>query len=145
MKKRLALISMATAIALPAQARDIAHVVSIAESLQSPQGKSRIDPSISLFFGPQQAPRGEARGSGNSRGKEKIESADEKASCHASFAEALQLLQRKARLQGANAIVNITSYYKSGPTMSSATEFECHAGTNNTGVMLQGDFIKLPG
>jgi hypothetical protein len=144
MKKWIAVTTMALAAALPAHARDVAHLVPIAEALQSPLGQGRIDQSIALFFGPQQAPHGEARGSGNSRGKEKIELSDDKASCVASFAEALQLLQRRARGQGANAIVNIVSYYKNGPTMSSATQFECHAGTNNTGVMLQGDFVKLP-
>jgi hypothetical protein len=129
---------------LSVQARDITHVVPINTALQSELARARIDPSVQLFFGPQKHRQGETRGTGTSRGKEKLEGPDENTSCMASFLEAVQLLQRRARLQGANAVVNIASYYKNGPMMASETEFECHAGTNNTGVMLQGDFVRLP-
>jgi hypothetical protein len=42
---------------------------------------------------------------------------------------------------GANAVVNIASYYKND-TLSSATEFECHAGVS-AHVMLKGDLAKI--
>ena len=41
----------------------------------------------------------------------------------------------------ANAVVNIVSYYKND-TLSSATEFECHAGVS-AHVMLRGEFVKI--
>jgi hypothetical protein len=43
----------------------------------------------------------------------------------------------------ANAVVNIISYYKK-VEMSSATEFECHAGPG-AHVFLKGDLAKIAG
>jgi hypothetical protein len=37
---------------------------------------------------------------------------------------------------------NIVSYYNK-KVMSSATEFECHAGAIMAGVALKGDFVKI--
>jgi uncharacterized protein YbjQ (UPF0145 family) len=51
-------------------------------------------------------------------------------------------LQNRARQLGANAVVNIVSYYQKS-VMSSETEFECHAGAVITGVALKGDFVKI--
>ncbi len=51
-------------------------------------------------------------------------------------------LQKRAKQLGANAVVNIISYYKKVP-MSSTTEFECHAGAIIAGVALKGDFVKI--
>jgi hypothetical protein len=47
-----------------------------------------------------------------------------------------------AKQLGANAVVNIASYFKNN-TLSSATEFECHAGVS-AHVMLKGEFVKVP-
>jgi hypothetical protein len=49
---------------------------------------------------------------------------------------------KNAKQLGANAVVNIASYYKKD-TLSSATEFECHAGAS-AHVMLRGEFVKIP-
>ena len=51
-------------------------------------------------------------------------------------------LERRAQQLGANAVVNIVSYYKKD-VMSSTTEFECHAGAIIAGVALKGDFVKI--
>jgi uncharacterized protein YbjQ (UPF0145 family) len=51
-------------------------------------------------------------------------------------------LEKRAKQLGANAVVNIVSYYKR-IEMSSTTEFECHAGSVIAGVALKGDFVKL--
>ena len=51
-------------------------------------------------------------------------------------------LEKRAKQLGANAVVNIVSYYKKD-VMSSATEFECHAGAVIAGVALKGDFVKV--
>ncbi len=136
--------AIAMALALPAQARNITHQFLIADALQSAAAQKLIKPSISLYFGTQLYTQGETRGLGIARGKEKTEAEDEKTSCYVSFAEAIFILQKKARKQDANAIVNIVSYYTGGPAMSSETQFECHGGSGYTSVILRGDFIKLP-
>jgi len=49
--------------------------------------------------------------------------------------------EQRAKKAGANAVVNIVSYYKN-VEMASATEFECHAGAAAHAI-LRGDLIKL--
>lgn len=51
-------------------------------------------------------------------------------------------LQTRAQQLSANAVINIVSYYNK-KVMSSASEFECHAGAIIAGVVLKGDFVKL--
>jgi uncharacterized protein YbjQ (UPF0145 family) len=51
-------------------------------------------------------------------------------------------LEKRAKQLGANAVVNIVSYYRKD-VMSSPTEFECHAGTVIAGVALRGEFVKI--
>jgi hypothetical protein len=43
---------------------------------------------------------------------------------------------------GANAVINIISYYKN-VEVSSTTEFECHEGSGYMAVALKGDFVKM--
>jgi uncharacterized protein YbjQ (UPF0145 family) len=51
-------------------------------------------------------------------------------------------LDKRAKQLGANAVVNIVSYYQK-VEMSSPTEFECHAGAVIAGVALKGDFVTI--
>ena len=51
-------------------------------------------------------------------------------------------LERRAQQMGANAVINIVSYYNK-KVISSATEFEWHAGAIMAGVALKGDFVKI--
>ncbi len=44
--------------------------------------------------------------------------------------------------EGGNAVINIASYYKKN-TVSSDTEFECHAGAVIAGVAMIGDVVTL--
>jgi uncharacterized protein YbjQ (UPF0145 family) len=66
---------------------------------------------------------------------------DEKA-CNWAFLSAMIALEKRAKQLGANAVVNIVSYYQKD-VMSSATEFECHAGAVIAGVALKGDFVNV--
>lgn len=66
---------------------------------------------------------------------------DEKA-CNWAFLSAMVALEKRAQQLGANAVINIVSFYKKD-VMSSATEFECHAGALIAGVALKGDFVKI--
>ena len=50
--------------------------------------------------------------------------------------------QEKARELGANAVVDMVSYYKKNE-MKSAAEYECHAGAVVAGVALKGTVAKV--
>ncbi|MNP87455.1 hypothetical protein D3C76_1883610 [compost metagenome] len=51
-------------------------------------------------------------------------------------------MQDAARKVGANAVTNISSYYKRNERKD-ATTYECHAGAVMAGVALKGDLAKV--
>jgi uncharacterized protein YbjQ (UPF0145 family) len=127
----------------PAQARDTKYLLPIAAALEVQDAKNRLDGSVKFFFGNQETPKVLAKLSTdvtnlktNAVGK-----SDEKA-CNWVFLSALLALEKRAKQLGANAVINIVSYYKK-EVMSSATEFECHAGAVIAGVALRGEFVKV--
>jgi len=127
----------------PAQARDTKYLLPIAAALEVQDAKNRLDGSVKFFFGNQETPKVLAKLSTdvtnlktNAVGK-----SDEKA-CNWVFLSAMIQLEKRAKQLGANAVVNIVSYYKK-EVMSSPTEFECHAGAVIAGVALRGEFVKI--
>ncbi len=127
----------------PAQARDTKYLLPIAAALEVQDAKNRLDGSVKFYFGNQETPKVLAKLSTdvtnlktNAVGK-----SDEKA-CNWVFLSAMIQLEKRAKQLGANAVVNIVSYYRK-EVMSSPTEFECHAGATIAGVALRGDFVKI--
>lgn len=148
MKKWIAvtMIGVSMAAVLPAQARNVKYMLAIPNALESDAAKAKLDDSVHLYFGPQAYSKAaQTIGTLDAHGKMPIESKADLASCFASFADALQTLQKNAKDVGANAVVNIVSYFKKGPPVSSATEFECHAGSYQSHVMLKGELVKING
>jgi uncharacterized protein YbjQ (UPF0145 family) len=111
--------------------------------LDTKDAQDKLDGSIKFFFGTQPTPpiltklgSDVSNRKTNSFGK-----SDEKA-CAWAFLSAMIALENRAKQLGANAVVNIVSYYQK-VEMSSTTEFECHAGAIIAGVALKGDFVKI--
>lgn len=128
---------------LTAEARNTAYQLPIQTALSAEDACGKIDPTIKLYFADQAHPSVvQAYGSGvankttNSFGK-----SDEKA-CQWVLLSSLIALQNQAREHGANAIINIESYYKKNP-MASQTLYECHAGAIIAGVALKGDYVRI--
>ena len=107
------------------------------------EAKEKLDGSVKFFFGNQETPKILTKlGTDVTNQKTNaVGKSDEKA-CNWVFLSALIQLEKRAKQLGANAVVNIVSYYKKD-VMSSATEFECHAGAVIAGVALKGDFVKV--
>jgi hypothetical protein len=140
----LAILGISLAAALPAQARNIKYMLPIAAAVESSDAKQRLDSSVKLFFGPQAHPNVlQKLGSSESPGKAKIVERADIPACNAALVDALLQLQKHAKSAGANAIVNIVSYYGPSALVSSSTEFECHAGSMSVGLGLKGDFVKI--
>lgn len=139
----LTLGSMAL-ISSPALARDTSHHLPIQDVINSADGQAKLDPNIRFIFSPTQA--------GNiltnhgsvvtNRKTNAFNKTDEEA-CRWVMLSALIALQDSAREKGANAVVNIESFYKQRPFVSN-TEYECHAGALIAGVALRGDIATLP-
>ena len=62
--------------------------------------------------------------------------------CQWAFLSALKAFHSKAKMLGANAVINIQSNYKNNP-VSDDKQFQCGAGSFVAGVALKGEFVKL--
>jgi uncharacterized protein YbjQ (UPF0145 family) len=133
----------ATCVTAPVQARDTRLLLPIAEAMTQIDDAYPDRGLVMFFFGDQKYPRVTARLGGDisDRKTNAFGRADETA-CNWVFLSSLMELEQEAEDVGANAVINIVSYYKKNE-MSSSTLFECHAGTIMAGVALKGDFVKI--
>ena len=105
--------------------------------------QNKLDGSVKFFFGNQETPKILTKLSTDVTNQKTnaVGKSDERA-CNWVFLSAMIQLEKRAKQLGANAVVNIVSYYQKN-VMSSPTEFECHAGAIMAGVALRGEFVKI--
>jgi uncharacterized protein YbjQ (UPF0145 family) len=147
--KKLMLSAICFALTLPivmtAHASDDAVMLPISAALEAKDAQEKMDDSIKMYFGPQSHPKVLTKlGSDSTNKKTNGFGKTAEKACSWAFLSAVLQLQTRAKELGANAVVNIVSYYKKNE-MSSATEFECHKGGLIAGVALKGDFVKIAG
>lgn len=129
--------------AWPAQARDAKHVLPIAAALESKEAKDKLDGSIKYFFGDQQTPNILAKlGTDVTNQKTNGLGKSIDKACNWVFLSAMIQLEKRAKQLGANAVVNIVSFYQRN-AVSSATEFECYRGAVMAAVSFKGEFVKI--
>lgn len=143
---KLFVILLATSLLLiapQAHSRDSKHMFTIGQAIQSDDFKQKLDPGIRLFFGNQKHPKvTEKLGKFSSNKKTSSFNKTDKEACQWVLLSALLSLQDRAKNEGGNAVINIASYYKKN-TISSDTEYECHAGAVIAGVAMIGDVVTL--
>jgi uncharacterized protein YbjQ (UPF0145 family) len=142
------IISLVIALVLlawaqPIEARDTKYLLSIKTALQAKDVEEKLDGTVKFYFGDQEMPKilSKLGTDVSNRKTNSVGKSDEKA-CNWAFLSALVSLEKRAKQLGANAVVNVVSFYKKD-VMSSVTEFECHAGAVIAGVALKGDFVKV--
>jgi uncharacterized protein YbjQ (UPF0145 family) len=129
--------------ARPSAARDTKYLLPIAVAMEVKDAKDKLDGSIKFFFGDQPTPPVTSKlGTDVSNRKTNAFGKSDEKACNWAFLSAMVALEKRAQQLGANAVINIVSYYKKD-VMSSATDFECHAGALMAGVALKGDFVKI--
>ena len=139
----MAVLILCLAIALPAHGRDTKHLLPIAAAMETKDAQDKLDGSVKFYFGDQAPPQVvTVLGSDVSNRKTNAFGKSDENACHWAFLSAMVALQTRAQQMGANAVINIVSYYSKN-VMSSATEFECHAGAIIAGVALKGNFVKI--
>ncbi len=144
MKFRLWALAAASLLSLPAFARDTVLHIPLADVFELPEAKDKLDPAFKFFLDGQALPKGVKRmGSDVSNPKTNGVGKSDDYGCKWAALSALISLQDTAKRQGANAVVDIVSYYKK-VEYKSATDFECHAGAIIIGVALKGTYAKLP-
>ncbi|WP_394789534.1 excinuclease ATPase subunit [Rhodoferax sp.] len=149
MKKTFLLPSLLLAIGAmwvaPASARNVAYQISLAELLKTPEAQAKLDSSVKFYLSGQTPPAVEqsfgedhSHRSGIGSVKEEVELA----TCRAETLSVLAAFQAKAKKLGANAIVDIYSFYKNEVSKNPAT-IECHAGTFRIHVVLKATYAKV--
>jgi len=137
------ILASALSVAAPAYARDTKYLLPIAAALEVKDAKDKLDGSIKFFFGNQETPKVLTKlGTDVTNQKTNAVGRSDERACNWVFLSAMIQLEKRAKQLGANAVVNIVSFYKKD-VMSSPTEFECHAGAIIAGVALRGEFVKI--
>jgi hypothetical protein len=143
MKKKLLIAVAAGLVAFPVLARDTTYTLPLADVLQMPEVQGKLDGSVKFYLAGQPGPKVlENKGDDVSNKKTNGVGKDDVFGCKWAALSALLALQEKAKQLGANAVVDIVSYYKKN-VFRSPTEYECHAGAMIVGVTLKGTYAKV--
>lgn len=136
-------MALGASLCTPALARNSELHLPLADVLNMPEAKEKLDGSVKFYLAGQTTPKIAERLSSDisNRKTNGFGKSDEKA-CNWAALSALIAFQEKAKSLGANAVVDMVSYYKKDESKS-ATDYECHAGAFVTGVTLKGTFAKI--
>lgn len=146
MKKTVSLamgLIFSLALTWSVEARNTKHLLPIAAAMEVKDAQEKLDGSIKFYFGNQETPKIITKlGSDMTNKKTNAFGKSDEKACNWAFLSAMVALEKRAQQLGANAVVNIVSYYDR-KVMSSTTEFECHAGAIIAGVVFKADFVKI--
>jgi uncharacterized protein YbjQ (UPF0145 family) len=134
------LLLLALAAASPALARDTVVKIKLADVMELPEAKTKLDGSVKFYLDGQKTPEvTKTVGSDVTNKKTNSVGKSDEFACKWVTLSALIALQESAKKNGANAVINIKSFYKK-VEFKSATDIECHAGSIVAGVALKGDY-----
>ncbi|MGB3394471.1 MAG: excinuclease ATPase subunit [Stenotrophomonas sp.] len=144
---RTALIAAATtallAFSSTADARETRVEQSLQELVNSPAAREAgIDGSVRFYLAGQSPAVSQRLGEDVANRKTNAANKSDEEACRWVALSALRALQDGARNRGANAVVDIVSYYKKNE-FRSASNYECYAGTFVAGVALKGTYAKV--
>ena len=144
--RRTLMIATATALLAltsTASARDTRVEQSLQELISSQAAKDAgIDGSVRFYLAGQPVSVQQRLGEDVTNKKTNAANKSDAEACRWVALSALRALQDGARSRGANAVVDIVSYYKKNEFKSS-TNYECWAGTFVAGVALKGTYAKV--
>lgn len=132
-----------TVLAPAAQARDTVLNIPLADVLAMPEAQGKLDGSVKFFLDGQSTPKVLKKfSSDTSNQKTNGVGKSDEFGCKWAALSALIAFQNSAKRHGANAVVDMVSYYKKNETKS-ATTFECHAGAVVIGVAMKGTYATI--
>ncbi|MDR0588329.1 MAG: excinuclease ATPase subunit [Burkholderiales bacterium] len=141
MKKLLCLGTLAVIFFFPVVsfARDTVHQFDFQSVVDAALKDGQLDGTVKFYLKGAKVPGKVTKTFSEDVSNKKTNAAnktDEEA-CAWALRSALIAFQDSAKRQNANAVVDIVSYYKK-KEFSSATQYECHAGTFVSGVAIKG-------
>lgn len=143
--RRFALIAATAllAVASTAQARDTRIEQSLHELVNSAEARNvGIDGSVKFYLAGEKVSVVERLGEDVTNKKTNAANKSDAEACRWVALSALRALQDGAKSRGANAVVDIVSYYKKNE-FKSTTNYECYAGAILAGVALKGTYAKV--
>jgi len=136
---------LGTALLAPAMARDTPLTLPLEDVINSPEAEGKLDGSVKFYLAGQKTPKVLKRLSSDvSNKKTNGAGKSDEVACRWAALSALIAFQEKAKSLGANAVVDMVSYYKRDE-FKSETEYECHAGAFVVGVALKGTYANVAG
>ena len=141
----LNVVTMAVLIAAApvADARNSRMELPLQELVNSPQAKEAgIDGSVRFYLAGQPVAVSSRMGSGVSNRKTNAANKSDVEACRWAALSVLKEFQESAKKRGANAVVDIVSYYKKNE-FKSASNYECYAGAFVAGLALKGTYAKV--
>lgn len=145
MKRILAATCLTLLFAAPqAFARDTRVEQSLAELVNSQEAKDAgIDGSVKFYLAGQSHPAVlQSFGSDSSNRKTNAFNKSDAEACRWVTLSVLKALQDGAKVKGANAVIDVVSFYN-GKEFSSADNYECYAGAIMAGMALKGTYAKV--
>lgn len=145
MKRVLATTFLALLVAAPsAFARETRVEQSLQELVDSQEARDAgIDGSVRFYLAGQSHPAVlQSFGSDVSNRKTNAANKSDEAACRWVTLSVLKAFQDGAKAKGANAVVDMVSYYKSNE-FSSPSNYECYAGAILAGMALKGTYAKV--
>lgn len=135
----LALLAAAGA----SQARNTTLTLPLDEVIRMGVEQGKLDGSVKFYLSGAKTPRVAARmGEDVANKKTNGVGKDDAYGCKWAALSALIAFQETAKQRGANAVVDLHSYYKR-TTYRNPTNYECHAGAVVIGVTFKGTFAKV--
>lgn len=124
-------------------ARDDALMLPLAEVIQMGIEQGKLDGSVKFYLSGSKTPRintkmGEDVANKKTNGVGK----DDVTACNWAALSALIAFEAKAKQSGANAVLDLHSFYKKN-ARKDPVNYECHAGNIMTGVALKGTYAQV--
>lgn len=142
MKKTLLALGLMVVVGA-AQARDEAIMVPFQEAVDLGLSSGKLDGSVKFYLSGANTPKvlqklGEDMSNKKTNGVGK----SDQTACQWALLSALVAFENTAKQRGANAVVDMHSYYKKN-TVKDATQFQCGAGNIMAGVTMKGTYAKV--
>ncbi|HEY9026890.1 MAG TPA: excinuclease ATPase subunit [Burkholderiaceae bacterium] len=143
MKKLVAVSLLALVAAMPAFARNTPVTVTLQSVLDMPEAQGKLDGSVKFYLAGAPTPKVIKKfGEDTSNAKTNAFNKSAEEACRWNALSALIKLQDKARREGANAVIEITSYSEK-VAFSSPTDIQCSDGAFLAGIALKGTYATV--
>ncbi len=141
--KKLVLALAALSTVTLTQARDDVVMLPLADVVQMGLAQGKLDGSVNFYMSGAPTPRISAKmGEDTSNKKTNGVGKDDATACNWAALSALVAFQNSAKQKGANAVVDLHSFYKRN-TNKNRVDYECHAGNIMAGVTLKGTYASV--